>query len=33
VAEELTPVPWYNLLWFAFGAYFTLNRPKGAGAK
>ncbi len=33
VSEELIPVPWYNLLWFAFGAYFTLNRPKATGTK
>jgi hypothetical protein len=33
VAEELTPIPWYNFLWFAFSSYFALNRPMGAGAK
>jgi hypothetical protein len=33
VSEELVPVPWYNLLWFAFGAFFTLNRPKTSGSK
>ena len=30
ISDELTPIPWYNFLWFAFGAYFTLNRPRGA---
>jgi len=33
VSEELTPIPWYNFLWFAFGSYFALNRPKGTGAQ
>jgi hypothetical protein len=33
ISEKLTPIPWYNLLWFAFGAFFTLNRPKVAGTK
>jgi hypothetical protein len=33
VSEQLTPVPWYNLLWFSFTGYLALNRPKGTPAQ
>jgi hypothetical protein len=31
VSEALAPPKWYEFFWFAFGAYFTLNKPESPG--
>jgi hypothetical protein len=31
VSEQLKAPSWYELFWFAFGAYYTLNKPESPG--
>ena len=31
VSDVLTAPKWYEFFWFAFGAYFTLNKPESPG--
>jgi hypothetical protein len=31
VSEDLKVPSWYEFFWFAFGAYYTLNKPESPG--
>jgi hypothetical protein len=33
VAQKVPFPAWYDLLWFAFGTYFMLNRPEAEGMR